>query len=814
MSETGKVLLIENQHPALESGDYTIIVEQTVDINDPDYKPYQKTVQKFSIYGPRFGLNPQEIQAAFPPPGSLGDHSNVLPHVLLKRSTLPWERALIPLSDAEQNALYQAAKNKTRVDPTITASVTAKRKIPWLAILSFDEADQMDSNPATNAFLMDQIKTPKTLTLHEIQTTSVVNLPKSTKAGDELSVNVHFPVLSHESGDNGDDSLAVIDVPKKILEGILPALEDLKLLAHVRQRGPDGSEVEQAAVIIGSRLPKQGSSNILHLVSLEGMFDQSSEFIYKASNYDKDLIRLVSLYTWRFACVSDKNSFMGLLVRLNHPLLFSMQALKEITDYLNGTGSVKSMPDSFIQAFLQSNLDPTSISVKDQSSWKISQAGQVYYISQKSMKIYNQAGEDTGLLIAAGKTKSDDVKTSAMQVLKLMGDVKIGANDVHWWLAAGDLVYYAFKEADGSDDLGNLYVSQLESDSAHTLRLPSEVFQDPNAAAAQNYLAMGCVPFHHKMRLGNQTVSWYHGPFVPGLPNANDLPEQNRSADDLMLYDKAIRMFDVSYAAAWELGRLLTLQNRRAALDLFHWKRNVAQSLKENLKWQIKHLPFLPPAPAEFPDSVAAWLQDLALLKEVPFNYLVPDERMLPPESIRFFVVDPLWVESLLDGAFSSGRVNAADQAQEKNPNDVALTPLRSYMTGFLMRSDIVAGWPGLLIDGYRDDKDPASRLIWRRCDRLSKNVLLCLFPGIVQAVDIHLKPETLHFGVSLNSDGNTYNKGEVEIPWKNSNGGGAATRVIDIATLASRFANVQNSAQFANLMIESTDKVRFVRAS
>jgi|ERR1700746_2591710 hypothetical protein len=41
---------------------------------------------------PRFFLNPQDIFAVFPPPGSLGEHSNVLPHVQLKRSTLPWER--------------------------------------------------------------------------------------------------------------------------------------------------------------------------------------------------------------------------------------------------------------------------------------------------------------------------------------------------------------------------------------------------------------------------------------------------------------------------------------------------------------------------------------------------------------------------------------------------------------------------------------------------------------------------------------------------------------------------------------------------
>ena len=56
------------------------------------------------------------------------------------------------------------------------------------------------------------------------------------------------------------------------------------------------------------------------------------------------------------------------------------------------------------------------------------------------------------------------------------------------------------------------------------------------------------------------------------------------------------------------------------------------------------------------PGDVAAWLHDLAVLKGVPFGYLVPDNAMLPPESIRFFVLDPNWINALLEGAASIGR--------------------------------------------------------------------------------------------------------------------------------------------------------------
>jgi hypothetical protein len=39
-----------------------------------------------------------------------------------------------------------------------------------------------------------------------------------------------------------------------------------------------------------------------------------------------------------------------------------------------------------------------------------------------------------------------------------------------------------------------------------------------------------------------------------------------------------------------------------------------------------------------FADPLNNWLARLKLLYGVPFNYLVPDEGMLPPESIRFFI--------------------------------------------------------------------------------------------------------------------------------------------------------------------------------
>lgn len=61
------------------------------------------------------------------------------------------------------------------------------------------------------------------------------------------------------------------------------------------------------------------------------------------------------------------------------------------------------------------------------------------------------------------------------------------------------------------------------------------------------------------------------------------------------------------------------------------------------------------------PEHVIDYLAKLALLYGVPFENLVPDARMLPPESMRFFYVDPNWTEAIVDGALSTGIHSSRD---------------------------------------------------------------------------------------------------------------------------------------------------------
>lgn len=282
-------------------------------------------------------------------------------------------------------------------------------------------------------------------------------------------------------------------------------------------------------------------------------------------------------------------------------------------------------------------------------------------------------------------------------------------------------------------------------------------------------------------------------------------------------------MVDASYATAWELGRLMSINEPRISQQIAQWKTSHARELalaEQNLFFD--HIPFTDSDFAhkkggQLETNLQQYFSDLRLLKGIPFHYLIPHESLLPDESLRIFYIDPLWIECLLDGAFSIGRTTQFDQKREKEkPSDVGAPPI---MTGVLLRSDLVSGWPSLLVEGYssqNDDKDNKLNIL--RFDRLSPNVLLIIFEGELQTTTIHLPPESLHFGFSRpNDDEHNYFKelkdldndlkeipdGSVNLTWKDNN---ERLRVFDVGQFIVDIKSkveIGHSGQFAVEMLE-----------
>ena len=69
---------------------------------------------------------------------------------------------------------------------------------------------------------------------------------------------------------------------------------------------------------------------------------------------------------------------------------------------------------------------------------------------------------------------------------------------------------------------------------------------------------------------------------------------------------------------------------------------------------------------AGLPPYAITFLSQLRLLVGVPFEYLVPDPRLLPNESIRFFHLDRSWTDRLVDGVLAVGKIGTREQAHHQ----------------------------------------------------------------------------------------------------------------------------------------------------
>jgi len=238
---------------------------------------------------------------------------------------------------------------------------------------------------------------------------------------------------------------------------------------------------------------------------------------------------------------------------------------------------------------------------------------------------------------------------------------------------------------------------------------------------------------------------------------------------------------------------------------------------------------------AGMPPYMESFLAQLRLLIGVPFDYLVPDERLLPDESIRFFYIDRSWTDRLVDGAIAVGKIGTREQAhhqahapavnQQLDQSERivrnlqrgrgSFTTLKSgndgnpsaagTITGFLLRSQAVSGWPGMDVRAYSQDLqeplDPADpkvqpfQLTTLRLELLSPSVMLALFQGVPQLVTIEEPHHGVQFGIHVNGDDRVYlrdptghqvtaggNPVEVELPVRAAN-----SSVVHVAELRRR---------------------------
>lgn len=210
--------------------------------------------------------------------------------------------------------------------------------------------------------------------------------------------------------------------------------------------------------------------------------------------------------------------------------------------------------------------------------------------------------------------------------------------------------------------------------------------------------------------------------------------------------------------------QLFSIENTiKEAMQLNHIREDLSTS-KENI-------------------PMVQWLSRLRLLHGVPFAYLVPHKDFLPHESIRFFYINRNWTDSAIEGALSVGAISTQDRALLQKVYSSLRAKVDQYerrtasqqrgftekkgdaevLTGFLLRSRAVSGWPGLHVRGFRKN---GTELELLRMERLAPAVLLVIMDGIPDSVNIDEPRQGIQFGVRPHED--TRLKNQRQFPLRN----------------------------------------------
>ena len=390
-------------------------------------------------------------------------------------------------------------------------------------------------------------------------------------------------------------------------------------------------------------------------------------------------------------------------------------------------------------------------------------------------------------------------------------------------------------DLNGHDTFGGLMQQLKKNAAVFGITLP--------ATSGEEYvdkaLKRGYVPLDYKPVDSTPTFAWYRGPLAAQARSRLSQTVFER-ADAAMIIDPAKGILDVSYASAWELGRLLALSSPAfvKGLRLFVEGRQNADEFAKEIEEFLKlhRSSFKDPISDDKPlerikiaDDLVEWIARLVLLYPVPFHYLVPHQSLLPSESLRFFHLDDNWVDALVDGAFSIA-VRSLDnkrkglraelqaalskivyqhrlRLQGKNPQwDPSETYMSIPKSGFLLRSRIVTGWPGVEVTAKTNAAPDPNLPQILRFDQIADGVLFCLARGLIEEVTFCEPREGLTFGVSSNGKLKSIKTG---LTLDISNAfvrNGTPAGVIDLAKLQKELTST-GSAEFATEMIRKPEE-------
>jgi hypothetical protein len=627
------------------------------------------------------------------------------------------------MDPAEIQSIYPPANATGPFDRKLPNVVLKERALPWEREL----ADQFPHPPNPNApaypwvallvFAEADIIPPSGNAASSAPNPTLVGTYKVSDFLKPTDPSILLPNLTAQRED--EKNCQAIDISTDTFTRLTPRLEDLPYLAHVRQVNVESKAGTYAdgsgwfSVVIANRFPRAvdeaGDKFIAHLVSLEGL---ASYLVDKPTWPDGvTTVRLASLTSWAFTSQPDGADFTALMKNL----------------YAGQSGGGDGLR---LRLPLTGATQPLGTAAGDAAAALSQGYAPLHYETRVGDQTY---GWYHGPLVPHPLARLTAGTAFASAAAATIYDPGSGTFDLSYaacWAT------------------GRLMALRDRAYATAQQRVRTALRRAVNLVRERG--SMG--------KLGNVEV---------GRPRVADAAPESKVVGNAF--------------AGWlatEASASVPRPGRRAAAPSARFKNGKPlQPAVEELRALYaasdihamieKHV--MQAATQSGPtDTVVGWLAQLRLLEGVPFVHLVPDARMLPPESIRFFYVDPNALDALCDGAQSIGIQTSRDAAQHqlargavmkaaiarnqaRRRTRLAQRPAGNGsgadpVAGFLLRSAAVSGWPGLEVQAFLDVQG-TQEIKALRLDHLASDVLIGLYPQVPAQIAIEEPKEGLAFG-------------------------------------------------------------------
>jgi hypothetical protein len=259
------------------------------------------------------------------------------------------------------------------------------------------------------------------------------------------------------------------------------------------------------------------------------------------------------------------------------------------------------------------------------------------------------------------------------------------------------------------------------------------------------------VPVEHHLKAGGKIVSWYQGPFTNWNYSFNlenllkekkwvDIPDHQ---DYLNLFNDDTKMFDMTYAAAWQLGRLMIMNDNKVLQELKKWKNELELYNLLQEQNRFSHLPNLATPVPDIPDLLLNYVTELIRFRNFPVYYLLPHADLSTEESIKYFKIDNSWILALLYGIFSAGPKLSINDFEEYILNNKSLHNIFNYNKpyyGILLQSQTIKNWPHLVVELNKSND-------FHYITGINNTMRLYITDQKFSDIELYLKNENAHFG-------------------------------------------------------------------